>query len=159
MSELSKDVVLAIVLMVFGAGALIVLAYTHSGGAHVANVVGFATLPRLYASLLIGLGALLGGNSLIEMHRDARAGRAPLRNRSPLADRTVLLRTVGTVALLVLYVIGLEHTAFFPATTVFLGVMFLIYGRAPLWRVLLVAILGAAALDVLFIQVINLPLH
>jgi len=65
MSESAKDSFLAAAFIALGSAALIVLAHTHSGGANVADVVGFGTLPRLYAGLLVGLGALLAGSSLI----------------------------------------------------------------------------------------------
>jgi len=159
MSESAKDCFLAAFFIALGSAALIVLAHTHSGGANVADVVGFGTLPRLYAGLLVGLGALLAGSSLIKLLQEARGRAAVLRIRSPLADPTVLMRTLGSMVLLVLYVLGLQQFTFFPVTAVFLAVMFFLYGRGPIWRVLLVAVVGAAALDVLFIRLIDLPLH
>lgn len=159
MPDTTKDCVLAAALIALGAGALVVLAHTRSGGANVADVVGFATLPRLYAGLLIGLGALLGANALLKALRQRAAGAAAARSRSSLADPKVLLRTVGALALLVLYVIGLERFDFLAVTAAFLAAMFLLYGRGPLWRVLLIAAVGAAALDVLFVRIIDLPLH
>ena len=74
----------------------------------------------------------------------------------PLALFCVLLIAMALTAL---YVAGLERLQFFPVTAVFLAAMFLLYGRRPLWGVGLAALLGAAALDVVFIRVINLPLH
>lgn len=159
MFESTKDSILAAVLIALGIGALIVLAHTRSGGTDVADVVGFATLPRLYAGLLVGLGGVLAASSLIKRLREARGHSAVHRIRSPLADPTVLVRTFGSIVLLVLYVLGLQQFSFFPVTAIFLAVMFFLYGRGPIWRVLLVAVIGAAALDVLFIRIIDLPLH
>ena len=159
MSESTKDSLLAAVLIVLGIGALVVLAHTRSGGGNVANVVGFATLPRFYAALLIGLGGLLAVSSLVKLLREVRGHQAVHRIRSALADPVVLMRTFGSIVLLVLYVLGLQQLAFFPVTAVFLAVMFFLYGRGPIWRVLIVAVVGAAALDILFIRIIDLPLH
>ena len=128
------------------------LAHTRAGGINVADVVGFATLPRLYAGLLVGLGGVLAASSLVKRLREARGHSAVHRIRSPLADATVLVRTFGSIVLLVLYVLGLQQFSFFPVTAIFLAVMFFLYGRGPIWRVLLVAVIGAAALDVVRIQ-------
>lgn len=159
MSERFKDLLLALVLIVVGVGALIVLAHTKSGGTDSANVVGFATLPRLYAALLVGLGLLLAGTSGVQVIKERRGTVTPTMVSSALSDPIVLMRAIGTVVLLVLYVVGLEALPFFPVTVAFLALMFLIYGRKPLWRVLIVAAVGAAALDVVFVRIIELPLH
>ncbi len=135
------------------------LAGTRSGGEDVANVVGFATLPRLYALLLVALSILLGASALIRNRKEARGLIAPDEVHSVLADRTVVLRMVGAVVLLILYVIGLESFSFLPLTIAFLAAMFLLYGRRPLWAVGLVAVLGGLALDIVFIRIIDLPLH
>ena len=159
MSDSTKDFVLAMVLLALSVLALAVLARTRSGGEDVANVVGFATLPRLYALLLAGLSILLAAGALIRNRREARGLIERGEIHSVLADRTVLMRMVGAVGLLVLYVIGLQYLSFLPTTIVFLAAMFLLYGRRPLWAVGLVAVLGGAALDIVFIRIIDLPLH
>ena len=159
MSDSAKDFVLAVVLMALSVVALLVLAGTRSGGEDVANVVGFATLPRLYALLLVALSMLLGASALIRNRKEARGLLAPGEVHSVLADRTVVLRMAGAVVLLVLYVIGLESFSFLPLTIAFLAAMFLLYGRRPLWAVGLVAVLGGLALDIVFIRIIDLPLH
>jgi len=159
MSEASKDFLLAIVLIAVSIAALVVLEYTRSGGEDVANVVGFATLPRLYAILLIGLSSLLGISALLRARRESRSSTEQSRVRSLLANRSVLFRMVGAVTLLVLYVLALQYFSFLPVTILFLAAMFLLYGRRPLWRVALVAVLGGVSLDLLFIRIIDLPLH
>ncbi len=159
MSESTKDFVLAAAFIAVGVAALVVLARTKAGGSSGADVVGFATLPRLYAGLLVGLGALLAASSLFKMLRDARSHHVAPKVRSAFADPIVLMRAFGSIVLMILYVLGLQQFPFFPVTAVFLAVMFFLYGRGPIWRVLLVAILGGAVLDVLFIRIINLPLH
>lgn len=159
MSETSKDLILALVLMAVSIAALLVLAHTRSGGEDVANVVGFATLPRLYAILLIGLSMLLGGNAVLRARREMRDPAEVGKAGSLLANPTVLIRMVGAVMLLVLYVLALQDFSFLPVTIAFLAAMFLLYGRRPLWRVALVALLGGIGLDVLFIRIIDLPLH
>ncbi len=159
MSESTKDLVVALALVAFGVATLVVLAHTHNNGAHVADVLDFATLPRLYGLLLLGLSVLLAATSLVRKRREMRSGAALGRAPSPLSNPVVLGRAAGTVVLTALYVVGLERLQFFPVTAVFLAAMFLLYGRRPLWGVGLAALLGAAALDVVFIRVINLPLH
>ena len=159
MSESAKDSVLAAVLIALGVGALVVLAHTRSGGTSGADVIGFASLPRLYAILLIGLGGLLAISSVTKLLGEARGRLQARRIRSALANPTILLRTIGTVVLLILYVLGLQKFVFFPVTALFLAAMFFLYGRGPIWAVILVAIVGAGTLDVLFIRIIDLPLH
>jgi len=159
MSESGKDSVLAVVLIALGVAALVVLAHTRSGGTSGADVIGFASLPRVYALLLIVLGGMLAASSAARLLREARGRVQPHRIRSALADPTILMRMIGSIVLLVLYAVGLQYFVFFPVTAVFLAAMFLLYGRGPIWRVILVSLLGAGAFDVLFIRIIDLPLH
>ncbi len=159
MSESMKDLVVAVALAALGLGTLVVLARTPNSGAQVADVLDFATLPRLYALLLVGLSVLLGASALVRRAREARSAGGLQRARSALADPAVLARAAGSVALTALYVAGLERLAFFPVTAAFLAAMFLVYGRRPLWGVALAALAGAAALDAVFVRVIDLPLH
>jgi hypothetical protein len=159
MSESAKDLALAAALAAVGGAALIALSRTADKGAHVADVVGFATLPRLYAGILVALSALMGAGALLRMLAGRQAGSTPGAVAPLLAQRVVLIRTAGTVALTVLYVLGLERFPFFPVTAGFLGASFLLYGRRPLWAVALIAVLGAAILHGVFVGIIDLPLH
>lgn len=159
MTESIKDLLLAIGLAALGMAMLLVLHNTHNNGAHVADVLDFATLPRIYALMLTGLSLLLAGSALFNARKKEGTEAASSRARSPHLNPVVLGRAVGTVALTVLYVLGIESLPFFPVTAMFLAVTFILYGRRPFWGVAVVALLGSAALDVVFVRIINLPLH
>ena len=159
MTESKKDVLLAIALVALGLGTLFVLSRTPDNGTHAADVLDFATLPRIYALMLTALSGVLAVTAWLRGRQVHKWSAPEDRRRSALSEPRVLGRALGTIALTAIYIVAIEHLNFMVATTTFLALTFLLYGRRPLWGVALTAVLGAAALDVVFIRIIDLPLH
>lgn len=147
-----QDLVLAAIL---AAIALFVL--VDMGGSAGTNIVRggevtHATLPMFYAGVLLLLTLLLALKALIRLRRPD--GSEPAFSLAP----AVWLRIAGTLACLVGYVLLLKLVPFIVLTAAFLALLFILYGHRALLPIALVSIIGAVALDALFIRILHLPI-
>lgn len=157
------DLVLAIVLVAIGAFILIDINSTEQTGHSVIESVGFATLPSIYAGLLVALSGTLGGVALLGLLRERsvrrKSGSGNRRTAPRAGGLSALdgLRTVGTIVAVLVYALLLKYVNFFALTAVFLLVMFHLYGQRSLLRTGVVALVGAAAFHALFVMALKLP--
>lgn len=155
MSRFGSDVLLGVVLILFGLGALYLLGDIQS--VSMANAISSSTLPSVYATLLAALSGLMVISAIVRRLREGAARNA--RGSGAAAfPWPHALRAGGTLVLLVTYVLALSWIPFFVATAAFLMATLLLYGRAPLWRVVLLALVAAGAFHWLFIELIKLPI-
>ncbi len=165
MREHVEDLILAVVLVALAAFVFIDINQTQQVGFVVIESVGFATMPSIYAVLLVAMAALYGANSIrgIVLAIDRREiGEGPIGEHSgedgETLRRMAVVRTLGTIVALSVYVGLLEYVNFLALTTAFLFVMFRLYGQKSLVHTGVVAAIGGIAFHVLFIVVIKLPI-
>lgn len=158
-----RDAAVSSVLIVVGLAAIVRINTVGTSRAAFTQTLTHASLPTLYASMLVFLSALMLIGSL----------RALLKRRSSVergdADRSLhrgassesnrlLLRWLGTLAALVVYAGLLPHVQFLLLTTSFLAILFWLFGRTGLVKVAAASITGGFAFYLLFIVFLRLPL-
>ncbi len=160
-----EDLILAVVLIALGAFVYIDINQTQQVGIVVIESVGFATMPSIYAVLLVALATLYGANSIrgIVLAIGRREiGDSPIGEHSGedrgTSRRMAAVRTLGTIVALAVYVGLLEYVNFLALTTAFLFVMFRLYGQKSLVHTGTVAAIGGIAFHVLFVVVLKLPI-
>lgn len=163
--EIKKDIWLCLGLLVLG---ILTIVRVHTGpfNAKLAATesITFATLPTVYAALLLGLTLVILVLSLRSLRLARAEHPAPARAASAAAPRrpagrwTLPVRTWGTLLLLLVYVVLLQFLPFALLTTLYLAAMFALYGQRSVLKVGLVSVLGGAGLHLLFITLLNLPL-
>ena len=165
MREHVEDLILAVVLIALGAFVYIDINQTQQVGIVVIESVSFATMPFIYAVLLVALATLYGANSIrgIVLAIGRREiGDSPIGEQSGedggTSRRMAAVRTLGTIVMLAVYVGLLEYVNFLALTTAFLFVMFRLYGQKSLGHTGTVAAIGGIAFHVLFIVVLKLPI-
>ena len=145
-----RDLVTAVVLVAVGAfiiwksQAAADVAFVDAGG------VTPGTLPTIYAAILVALSGLMGWQAL--------RGRAVGKEAVFRLPRRVWGRILGTLALLIAYALLLPVVPFAALTFVFLAGLFLLYGHRRPVTVLATAVLGTAALELVFIHLLGLPI-
>jgi len=116
----------------------------------------YASVPTICAAGIVFLASLYTIGSVIRLVR--LGGLDPRRwEKSVSSPSTATLRRLGTVVLLVAYVLVLRALPFFVATAFFLALMFVLFGQTAWRKVALVALLGSAGLTLLFVQLLKLP--
>lgn len=150
--QAGQDLVLAAILAALAAFVLVSMGGTVDTNIVSGGRVTHATLPLFYAGLLLLLTLLLAVKALATLRRPSSG--APAFSLAP----AVWLRIAGTLACLLGYVLLLKVTPFLPLTAAFLALLFILYGHRRLPTIALVAIIGAVALDALFIRVLHLPI-
>ncbi|MEF2553973.1 tripartite tricarboxylate transporter TctB family protein [Aurantimonas sp. A2-1-M11] len=113
----------------------------------------YAAVPTIASLGIVILSLIYLAGSL------RRAFSAPLvlENRTPIAW-SVVVRRIGTLLLLIGFILMLKQIPFFIASAIFLSAMFVLLGQTSLWRIGLVALVGAGALHLLFVVALSLPL-
>lgn len=147
-----QDLILAAVL-----AAISVFVLVSMGGSDGTNIVSggqvtHSTLPIVYAAILLFLTLLLAAKALLRLRQPD--GSAPAFSLAT----AVWLRIAGTLACLLAYALLLQTVPFVVLTAVFLALLFILYGHRRLLPVTLVAVIGAVALDGLFIRILHLPI-
>jgi len=166
LSEARKDILLSIGLIGVGAVALVsILMTTGERRISGAEAMTFATMPAIYSGFLIGLsvifliGALRRARSITPQRSVDVSGDAAEREAtSDPSRRTVALRTVATLVALLAYTLLLEFIHFWIVTTVFLALMFVVFGQRSPLRIGLVSVCGGTVFYALFILAIDLPI-
>jgi hypothetical protein len=160
---------LAVVLIALGAFVFIDINQTEQVGFVVIESIGFATMPSIYAVLLVAMAILYGANAIrgivLAIGRP-QAGAGPIGEHSgdhsgqdaETSRRMIAVRTLGTIIALAVYAGLLEYVNFLALTTAFLFVMFRLYGQKSLVHTGTVAAIGGIAFHVLFIVVLKLPI-
>jgi Tripartite tricarboxylate transporter TctB family len=148
----SQDAVVALFLAAFGVFVLVDM-----GMARGANIVGaggvtFATLPMLYAGLLLLLSALMLVGAIVRLRRE------PDGKIAFVLAPVVWVRIGSTIGLCLLFALLLNRVPFMLLTAVFLFLLFLAYGHRKFQSALVVAVVGAIGLDALFLRILHLPL-
>ncbi|MFQ5936057.1 MAG: tripartite tricarboxylate transporter TctB family protein [Acidiferrobacterales bacterium] len=159
------DMILAIVFIAIGLLVLNDIRSTEHTGYNVIESITFATMPSIYAGLLIGLSLLFGATATFEILRERRSKKGTIDAAAVRSEETsgasrkiTAVRTVSTVVAVVVYVLLLEYIHFLALTAIFLFVMFQLYGQRSVVGTGAVAIVGAAALHGLFITILKLPI-
>ncbi|MCK4534122.1 MAG: tripartite tricarboxylate transporter TctB family protein [Syntrophobacterales bacterium] len=169
MSGKTKDFLIAIALLVIGIGAIVIINMEKEyqrieSGAKLT----YATLPSIYAGLLIFLVVIFLIQTLrvIKTERSGEsvpsAGESGPKNddvqATPVSRRVLQVRTVGTLIVLLIYVSLLEYVHFMINTTLFLGIMFWLYGQRSLKKIVVVSLIGSTAFYFLFIYILDVPI-
>lgn len=163
-AALKRDILLCLFFILVG---LIALVSINTSGSH-GNVAGtqtlsFSTLPNAYAALLLLFSIVILAGSALKLRKatrpdEPRAAQDPDDHKPVAGRRTILLRTWGTLLLLVAYALLLEWVHFILLTTLFLASLFLLFGRRSPLKVAGIAILGGIGFHLLFIVGLNLPI-
>jgi hypothetical protein len=171
--ERMKDLLLALGLLAAGIVALVAI-NASKGQTRIASgaALTYAAMPSIYAWLLIVLVVLFIATTLRAMWTERSAAQSDEKDETSapsdearidgeaeaVRHKTILLRTWGTLAALLAFVVLLEYVHFMILTTAFLMVMFLIFGQRSIKKILAVSICGGAAFYFLFIYILNLPI-
>ncbi|NIS83585.1 MAG: hypothetical protein GTO14_26070 [Anaerolineales bacterium] len=171
--EKTKDLLLALGLLAVGIVALVAINASKEGSRIAsAAALTYAAMPSIYAWLLISLVGLFMATTLRGMwierlatKRDEEEETAAPGNEaqsdleaSAVRRKTILLRTWGTLGVLLAYVLLLEYVHFIILTTLFLSAMFLVFGQRSIKKIIALSICGGAAFYFLFIYLLNLPI-
>lgn len=173
LQEKMKDLLLALGLLAVGIVALVAI-NASKGQTRIASgaALTYAAMPSIYAWLLIVLVVLFIVTTLRAMWTERSAAQSGEKDETSAPSdeaqidveaeavrrKTILLRTWGTLAALLAFVLLLEYVHFMILTTAFLMVMFLVFGQRSIKKILAVSICGGAAFYFLFIYVLNLPI-
>ena len=171
--EKTKDLLLALGLLAVGIVALVAI-NASKGQTRIASGAArtYAAMPSIYAWLLIVLVVLFIATTLRAMWTERSAAQSEEKDETSAPSdeaqidgeaeavrrKTILLRTWGTLAALLAFVLLLEYVHFLILTTAFLMIMFLVFGQRSIKKILAVSICGGAAFYFLFIYVLNLPI-
>lgn len=123
-----------------------------------AGGVTHATMPSIYAAALLILASLLAVHALIRIRREDDRSRQPEDATAQTAPAVSAYRFVGTVAALLVYAGFLGQVPLSILTVGFLFFLFWLYGHRRWLTMAVAAIIGGAAIDVLFIRVLHVPL-
>ena len=167
MKERVKDLLLGSGLLAVGFVALLAIRAPQeqtriSSGAELT----YATLPTIYAWILIALVSLYMGKTAFALWKSRpRDGQPADQDRAKAStpeavfssQRTVILRTAATLLILLVYVLLLESVHFFILTVLFLAVLFFVYGQRSIPKIAAVSLVGGAVFYFLFIYLLKLP--
>lgn len=159
-----RDLVVSLVFIVVGILAIVNINSSETGKIVDTGTLTHATLPTLYGSLII----LLAGIVLVGALYKLISGRYNPLSESDVpesesdaektARRIVVLRLWGTLVLLLVYVFLLAYVYFILLTTLFLAVLFVLFGRRQPVKIAVASIAGGSAFYLLFILILKLPL-
>ncbi|UCH20335.1 MAG: tripartite tricarboxylate transporter TctB family protein [Deltaproteobacteria bacterium] len=168
MKERIKDLLLGFGLLAVGVVALLTIRIPVqqtriSSGAKLT----YATLPKIYSWILILLVCLYMAKVVFAIWKDRAAEKRPIGGDEPKesapeiaysSQKVILLRTIGTVIIVLAYVLLLEHLHFFILTILFLFVLFFVYGQRSILKITAVSICGGTVFYILFIHILKLPI-
>jgi hypothetical protein len=166
MTDKIKDLILGLVLLTVGSVALIAIR-TSEGGTRIESAakLTYATMPTIYAWVLIVLVALFMLKTLLAMRSEQPLKRqhediAPEKSQEAVAvvsSKIILLRTWGTLFILLCYVLALDYIHFLILTLLFLATLFFLYGQRSIKKITAVSVCGGVVYYFLFIYILNLP--
>ena len=166
MKDKVKDLILGLVFLIV-AGVALVGIRTSEGGTQIdsAAKLNYATMPTVYACLLILLVAIFMFQTLLSM-RSEKYAEQKLQNKgaereqheeTAVSPKTIIFRTWGTLLILLFYVFSLEYINFLFLTILFLVTLFLLYGQRSIRKITAVSICGGSLYYFIFIYILNLP--
>ncbi len=163
--EKAKDLLLGASLLAVGLFALFSINTSVQIQISSGRTINFATMPSIWAGLLVFLSLLFIANALSEILAERRR-RAEGEGEPTSRDtgwytgnnRITVIRMVGTLVLLIAYIFLLQYANFAALTTIFLFSMFLLYGQTSLKKNAVVAICGGIGFYLLFIYFLKLPI-
>ena len=172
MQDKMKDLFFATGLLLVGIIALVVInATTAQSRIASSATLTFATLPSVYAGLLIFLVLIFMATTFRDIqikrmalkdgareHLEAKEKEKKIDKPSDFDRKKILFRTWGALILLIIYVIMLEYMHFMIITTLFLCGMFFLFGQRSIKQVAAISICGGLAFYLLFIYALNLPI-
>ena len=122
-----------------------------------ADEIGAAGLPVVYAALLAGIGLVLGAKALIAWRFTPRDGSHPA-NGGPRRRRRTLLRASGMLAIGVTYVVAVNFVGYLITLTAVIAMVALYQGERMGWRLGGIAIGGGVAFWIFFDQVLGIDM-
>jgi hypothetical protein len=156
-----RDAVVSAVLIVVGLAAIFRINTVGTSRAVVTQSLTHASLPTLYASLLVLLSAVMLIGALRVLLRRPIGARddalRPSEGGTATDHSSFLVRWLGTLAALVVFALLLPHVPFLLLTTVFLASLFWLFGRTGLVKVAAASIIGGSAFYLLFVVFLRLP--
>lgn len=164
LNAVKRDILISIVFIFIGILAIVKINMGDgTKSVHTATLT-HATLPTIYGALMIFLAGMILLGALRKL-LTGRRGPGPERVNpqtdavvAEVSRATVMLRTWGTLVLLVTYSFLLPHVNFIVLTAAFLALLFFLYGRRNVLHIALFSLLGSAGFYMLFIYFLNLPM-
>jgi hypothetical protein len=126
------------------------------GETALADEIGPAGLPLIYAAVLAGLGVLIGLG--VVLRHGLGSGKAAPARGSAIGPLLQLRRAAGALGIGVGYLLVVPVIGYPFAIALLIGAMAVYQGERPTARLALVACAGAAALFVLFDLVLGVPM-
>jgi putative tricarboxylic transport membrane protein len=152
LSSVRREALCSLVLLALSAGYW--AGASRIGDTALADAVGPAGLPRVYAIALAAIGVAIGLSAFVEWR--LRGVAAPAAESTGAARR--LLRGAGTVAIGAIYLAIVPLIGYPFAIALTIAAMAVFQGERLSWRVALVAVAGAAALYGFFDLVLGVSL-
>jgi len=121
-----------------------------------ADQVGAAGLPVVYATLLGGIGIVLGAKALIVWRFTPRDGRHPIHG--PRGTGRTLLRASGMLAIGVAYVSAVTVAGYLLSLIAVIGLVALYQGERLDWRLGGIAVGGGVAFWIFFDRVLGIDM-
>lgn len=162
----TKDIILGISLISVGLYASISIQLTESTGLITDQLMNHATLPSIWGGLLAALTSLWMIQVISELcHVNKALGMLggndhvfSIDRMFPTISRTLILRMIASIIAIIVYAVMFEEAPFFLITGAFLFAMLLAFGQPLYWKTGLIAAIGCAALHVVFVNFLQLPL-
>lgn len=163
-SAAKRDILVSLVFISLGIFAIININMGEGGQITETATLTAATLPTIYGSLLIFFAGIILFGALRKLVT-GRCGSGPERVNTLSVEasvdvgwKMVMLRTWGTLGLLVVYALLLAYLNFIVLTAVFLAALFVLFGRRKPRKIAIASILGSVGFYLLFIYFLKLPI-
>jgi len=168
MKEKVKDLLLGFGLLAVGIVALMTIPTPgQQTSISSAAELTYATMPTIYSWILILLVAIYIAKTIFAIWKEPVNEKQPTNGDEPkailpeaafLLQKTIILRTIGTLLILLTYVLLLEHVHFLILTILFLSVLFFVYGQRSIPKIAAVSACGGIVFYFLFIYILKLPI-
>jgi hypothetical protein len=146
---INKDVLSGIILL--GVAALYYAATLQIPESSLSDEVGARGMPGILGALLAGLGLLIAARGVIMGRKPVPVTEVRADDESEAPPR----RALGFLAIAAGYVIVAPLVGFGPALALLIAAIALYEGAVPSWRMALVAVAGALAFWLLFVQLLG----
>lgn len=163
-SAVKRDILVSLVLISLGIFAIININMSEGGKITETATLTAATLPTIYSSLLIFLAVIVLTGALRKLITGRHGSQAEsvsavsIEVKVETSWKMIMLRTWGTLGLLIVYALLLAHVNFIVLTTAFLAALFVLFGRRKPWAVAIASALGGTGFYLLFIYFLKLPI-
>jgi putative tricarboxylic transport membrane protein len=144
---MNKDVLSGIILLVVA--ALYYAATLQIAESSLSDEVGAQGLPRILAALLAGVAVLIIARGVIMARKPLRATPVQADDEAPPR------RALGFLAIAAGYVVVAPLVGFAPALALLIAAVAIYEGAVPSWRTAVVAVAGALAFWLLFVQLLG----